>query len=124
MEVDNVFRKIGEFGAGQKKIYAAMLSIALYGAFHMIQLVITGADPVAFYCSDGVSHMSHAHSKTGPVTVNDSLRDSLEYAAVNNRDPCLDYSDPNNIKKCRNFTYISPYTSIVTEVSINIIKLL
>lgn len=49
MDIDVVFKDIGEFGIYQKKIFFSCASLQIFAAWHMIHMVIVGAK-VPFFC--------------------------------------------------------------------------
>jgi hypothetical protein len=42
MDVDEVYEKIGEFGAGQKLYFLIHGLLGIFGAFHQLQMVFVG----------------------------------------------------------------------------------
>jgi hypothetical protein len=49
MDIDEVFRQIGELGRHQKKIFLSVSLLNMYISFHMLNTVFVGAKP-AFSC--------------------------------------------------------------------------
>ncbi len=53
MDIDDVYRQIGEFGKHQKVLVFCLVVQHAYVAFHMIHMVFVGAEPDIFFCQRG-----------------------------------------------------------------------